>query len=285
MGARCLAGRPNRRGSAIRGQRLEPWWGYDAEPHPRLGLAGWSRVADGHRPLAEPPTVVKARRRRGSPSGAARWCPATPPGEPVSDQLQSLREKLARYAAENRELARDLEEERKAQVEAASRRQDLAKAKEPSPPIPDEPLVILFRGYALPAHNSLWSTMERITRNCFNQGGWPGNFANLLKRHWLTDADLHLARVENAIAGTGDVPFEEEFYEFFFNYNEMLSFAYQVWKLERDWILSLREPWLAQDGDFRRQLEDLAKGIDRESLKRLTSGPQEERLLVRKALR
>ena len=177
--------------------------------------------------------------------------PATPPGEPVSDQLQSL----------------------------------LAKAKEPSPPIPDEPLVILFRGYALPAHNSLWSTMEQVTRNCFDQGGWPGLFARLLKQHLLTDAELQLANVENAIAGTGDVHFEEEFEKFFFNYNKMLLFAYQAWQLERDWILSLREPWLAQDGDFHRQLEDLAKGIDRESLKRLTSGPQEARLLVRKALR
>ena len=98
--------------------------------------------------------------RRGVVTDGA---PATPPGEPVSDQLQSLQEK-------NLELALDLEEERKAQVEAALLRQDLAKAKEPSPPIPDERLVILFRGYALPAHNSLSSTMEQITHNCFNQG-------------------------------------------------------------------------------------------------------------------
>ena len=160
-----------------------------------------------------------------------------------------------------------------------------ARVKSPAPddadkPSPrDEPLVIVCRRYALPAHGVLSELMADVTNQCFARGGWHGLAAQLLREGVIPSAEAAAGNLEACIDGNRG-SLARDLAEFVAAYNRLMAFTYHCGTQDLALHRQNLELWDKLDREFERGLSDLAAGIDRGELAALTR-PSEARGLLR----
>ena len=185
---------------------------------------------------------------------------------------RKLNDRLERIGGQHR-LAKLEEEKPGARVESPAPED----ADKPSPR--DEPLVIVCRRYALPAHGVLSELIADVTNQCFAHGGWHGLAAQLLREGIMSPAEAAAGNLEACIDGNRG-SLAKDFAEFVAAYNKLMAFAYHFGSQDLTLDRRKMELWDKLDREFERGLSDLAAGIDRGELAALTR-PSEARGLLR----